>query len=347
MKLTLYPYELPFKDPFTISRKSKTTQPLLVVKLEENGLYGLGETADNSYYNMTVPKLMDDLEEVRLVVENYTLEDPASFWDDLYGPLKHNHFALCALDMAAWDLYAKKQGKKLYEVWDLDISRNPLTDYTIGIDSIENMVKKMEAFLWPIYKIKLGTKEDVAIVKALRTHSDSIFRVDANCAWSTSETLGNAKALKDLGVEFIEQPMPAPKEIKGTDEWEEIKRVFGQSALPIIADESCIVEEDVERCQGYFHGINIKLTKCGGITPALRMIKKARSLGLKVMVGSMNESTVGTSAVAHLLPYLDYVDMDGPLLLAKDIAEGVKFDYGKIIYADRPGTGAELKESSQ
>src|SRR5690606_32944247 len=125
---------------------------------------------------------------------------------------------------------------------------------------------------------------------------------------------------------------------------EGMKKVFRDAALPLIADESCVQEEDVLSCQGLFHGINIKLTKCGGITPALRMISRAKQLGLRVMTGSMNESTVGTSAVAHLLPYLDYVDMDGPLLLGEDIADGVRFDAGRIIYADRPGTGARLKD---
>lgn len=337
MDLILYPFELPFRHPFTISRKSKSTQPLLVVKLQEEGLYGLGETADNSYYRMTIPRLTEDIERVEPILKEYDLQEPEQFWSDLHTHLQHNMFALCALDMAGWDLYAKKQNKKLYEVWGLDISHNPMTDYTIGIDTIENMVTKLKEFPWPIYKIKLGTEEDVAIIQALRKYTDAIFRVDANCAWRSDEAIENSKILADLNVEFIEQPLPA-------EDREGIKKVYKYSALPIIADESCIMEEDVTQCEGHFHGINIKLTKCGGITPALRMIARAKQLNLKVMTGSMNESTVGTSAVAHLLPYLDYVDMDGPLLLAEDTAKGVTFDQGKVIYADRPGTGAILKE---
>ncbi|MGH2643110.1 MAG: mandelate racemase/muconate lactonizing enzyme family protein, partial [Chitinophagaceae bacterium] len=278
----------------------------------------------------------EDIEDVRSLLKKYSLQEPEQFWSDLYSSLQHNLFALCALDMAAWDLYAKIRNKKLYEIWNLDISHNPMTDYTIGIDTIENMVGKLMEFPWPIYKIKLGTKEDVAIVQALRKHTDAVFRVDANCAWNANETIENSKALADLNVEFIEQPVPAENR-------EGIKKAFKYSALPLIADESCIIEEDVIRCAGYFHGINIKLTKCGGITPALRMIARAKQLNLKVMIGSMNESTIGTSAVAHLLPYLDYVDMDGPLLLAEDTADGVTFDKGKVIYANRPGTGAILK----
>jgi L-alanine-DL-glutamate epimerase-like enolase superfamily enzyme len=335
MKLTLYPFELKFRHTFTISRKSKDVQPTLVARLEQDGYSGIGETVDNSYYNMTVPHLMDAINTHRTFIENYTLTTPALFWQEMYPLLQDNLFALCALDIAVWDLYAQQQQKKLYEVWQLDISHNPLTDYTIGIDTIENMVRKLEEFPWPIYKIKLGTKEDIAIIRELRKHTTAVFRVDANCAWGVAETLRNAVALKELGVEFIEQPMPAADK-------EGMKQVYEKVVLPVIADESCIVEQDVARCHGYFHGINIKLTKCGGITPALRMIAEAKRLGMKVMAGSMNESTAGTSAVAHLLPLLDYVDMDGPLLLAEDTAAGIKIENGRIIYADRSGTGALL-----
>ena len=122
-----------------------------------------------------------------------------------------------------------------------------------------------------------------------------------------------------------------------------MKKVFIESELPIIADESCIVESDVSQCHGLFHGVNIKLTKCGGLTPALRMIAEAKKLGMKTMVGCMTESSVGISAIAHLLPLLDYVDMDGSLLISNDPATGVTFNYGKVIYAAENGTGASLK----
>ncbi len=339
MELTLYPFELKFRHTFTISRKSKDVQPLLVARLAQNGFSGLGETADNSYYNITVPMLMDAINAHRPFIENYTLDTPEVFWDEMYPRLKNNMFALCAIDLAAHDLYAQQLGKKLYEVWHLDPSDNPMTDYTIGIDTVEHMVRKLQEFPWPIYKIKLGTKDDIAIIRELRKHTSAVFRVDANCAWGVDETLRNAEAFRELGVEFIEQPMPAA-------DWDGMKKVFELSALPLIADESCIVEQDVARCHGFFHGINIKLTKCGGITPARRMILEAKQRGMKVMTGSMNESTVGTSAVAHLLPYLDFVDMDGPLLLAEDIASGVRIENGVIHYADRNGTGAVLTRTS-
>jgi L-Ala-D/L-Glu epimerase / N-acetyl-D-glutamate racemase len=203
------------------------------------------------------------------------------------------------------------------------------------------MVAKLNEFPgWPIYKIKLGTDRDLEIVRALRQHTNAIFRVDANCGWTAEQTIRNSFELKSLGVEFIEQPLKA-------DQWDAMRRVRAQSVLPIIADESCIVESDVERCAGVFHGINIKLVKCGGLTPARRMIAKARQLGLSVMVGCMTESTVGISAIAQLLPLLDYVDMDGAVLLAKDIADGVRLDRGRCLYPDRPGHGVALTSSGR
>src|SRR5688572_18865908 len=174
---------------------------------------------------------------------------------------------------------------------------------------------------WPIYKIKLGTKYDLDIVRELRKHTDAAFRVDANCGWTADEAIANSHELATLGVEFIEQPLPA-------NEWDAMKRVHCESELPIIADESCIAESDVERCVGHFHGVNVKLVKCGGLTPARRMAVRARELGMKAMVGCMTESTVGISAIAQLLPLLDYVDMDGAALLAEDIASGVKVERG-------------------
>ncbi len=190
---------------------------------------------------------------------------------------------------------------------------------------------------WPIYKIKLGTPDDLKIVRELRRHTTAVFRVDANCSWTVEETIANSRELKALGVEFIEQPLAAGN-------WEGMKRVFAESALPVMADESCLVEEDVPRCLGFFHGINIKLVKCGGMTPARRMIDAARRLGLKVMIGCMTESTVGISAIAQFLPLLDYVDMDGAMLIARDVASGVRLEKGRALFPDENGNGVRLLE---
>lgn len=335
MKLILRTYNLKLRHTFRISRKSIDFQPSLIVELQEDGFSGFGEATSNPYYNITVDILQNDIEKIRDVVEATSDETPEEFWSKINGLLGTNTFAVCALDNAYNDLYARKKGKKLYELWNYEISNNPLTNYTIGIDSIENMVRKLKEFPWPIYKIKLGTPDDIDIVTELRKHTDAIFRVDANCAWTVDETLKNAQILKELGVEFIEQPLKA-------NDWEGQREVFKNSVLPLMADESCITETDVAKCHNHFHGVNIKLMKCGGITPGRRMITEAKKLDLKTMVGCMTESTVGISAIAHLLPELDYVDMDGALLLSEDIASGVIVKNGKTYYADGTGTGVIL-----
>ncbi len=335
MKLKLHTYDLVLKHTFTISRESRNTQPTLIVELIDDGFHGFGETSSNTYYKITMENLNDQITENQAFIESLSDATPDEFWTKLQPLFKNNMFALCALDMAFNDLYARKKGKKLYEVWGLQAANNPMTDYTIGIDTIETMVAKMKELPWPIYKIKLGTKNDIEIVTELRKHTNAIFRIDANCGWTADEAIENSFKLKELGVEFLEQPLRA-------DDIEGHKKLYKNSALPIIADESCIIESDVEKCAGLFHGVNVKLTKCGGLTPGKRMLEKAKSLGLKTMVGCMTESSIGISAIAHLLPLLDYVDMDGTLLLKEDIATGITIKDGVILYANENGIGGNL-----
>ncbi len=327
---------LEFRHPFTISKGTKTHQPALLVELDFFGIKGYGEAPEIKYYNIPVDKMIADIEEKKQFIEKFSFTEPGRYWHYLHHLFPQNPFLVCALDMAGWDIYGKMKRKQLYQLWNLDISKNPLTDITIGIDTIENMIYKIKEKPWPIYKIKLGTNEDVEIITALRKHTSSVFRIDANAAWHPKEALEKINIFKTLGVEFIEQPL-------AKDDWEGMKFLYENSPLPLIADESCVSENDVEKCKVYFHGINIKLTKCSGVTPALRMISKARELDMKVMIGCMNESSIGTSAIAQLLPLLDYVDMDGPLLLSEDVGNGVKFDHGKIIYSHLNGIGVDVQ----
>ncbi len=335
MKISYKKSNLPFKHPFTISKGTKTHQPALLIELDHFGIKGYGEAPAIVYYNITVEKMMEDIERKRVFLEKFNFTEPDRYWHYLHHLFPENPFLVCALDMAGWDIYGKIKRKQLYDLWNLDISGNPLTDITIGIDTIDNMVQKMKETPWPIYKIKLGTDNDIGIMQELRKHTDSVFRIDANAAWTAEDALMKINAFKDLDVEFIEQPL-------AKDDWEGMKFLFEQSSIPLIADESCVGEHDVKRCYQHFHGINIKLTKCSGITPALRMIKEARHLEMKVMVGCMNESTIGSAAIAQLLPLIDYADMDGPLLLSEDTATGVTFDNGKVIYSEGYGLGVEV-----
>jgi L-alanine-DL-glutamate epimerase-like enolase superfamily enzyme len=338
MKLTLSTYELKTRHPFTISRGTTITQQTLIVDLEQDGVHGYGESNQCTFYGATIENMSAALEGVRPLVESRQLTDPAALWGELDPKLSDNRFAQSALDQAAWDLCGKLRGMPVWRLWGLSIDHCPPTDYTIGIDPIEKMVAKLrEKPDFPIYKVKLGTDHDLEIMQALRKVTDAVFRIDANCAWTVDETIEKSRALKTLGVEFIEQPMPR-------DAWKEMPRVRRESALPVIADESSMTEDDVARCDGLFHGVNIKIAKAGGLTPGKRMLEDARRRGMKTMIGCFTESSVGISAMAQLLPLVDYADLDGILIIANDIASGVTIERGKILFPKENGTGVRLLE---
>ena len=333
MKVNYWEFNLPFTHAFTIAHGTKTHQPTLIVELALGPYAGYGEAPAISYYNITVAKMIADLEQRKGMVEKFALTDPERYWHYLHHLYPNNPFLVCALDMAAWDLWGKMKNKPLHLLWNTPfVHPTPQTDFTIGMDTIERMVEKMQEKPWPIYKIKMGAKKDVAMVAELRKHSTAVFRVDANAGWTLNEALEKIPALADLGVEFIEQPLHKC-------DWEGMKVLYEKSTLPLIADESCVFEQDVEKCAAHFHGINIKLTKCSGITPARRMIKKARELNLKVMMGCMNESSIGAAAIAHFAPQLDYIDADGPLLLTRDLAAGISFQNATLLPSANPGLG--------
>lgn len=337
MKLSYQSFQLKLRDPFTISRGTTTVQPTLIVRLEHAGLVGLGEATTNDYYGATLENMTRLLETVSPKLADYRLENPAELWRELDPKLAENRFAQCALDCAAWDLYAQMQGLPLWKLWGLNPDEGyPPTCYTIGLDTPEVMLRKMNAMPgWPIYKIKLDATGGLDIVRTLRQATDSIFRVDANCSWQPENVLERAQELSKLNVELIEQPLPA-------EAYEQMRPLKGRSPLPLMADESCQVEADVNRCIDSFDAVNIKLVKCGGLTPARRMIARAKQNGLKVMVGCMTESSVGIAAGANLLPLLDYADLDGALLLAEDIATGLTWQFGKWQPTKQPGLGVRL-----
>lgn len=337
MKLNYTVSNLPFHYPFTISGgRTKTHQPALIVSLSLGRFAGYGEAPAINYYNITTDDMVADLEKKKNFVEKFAFTDPERYWHYLHHLFPHNPFLVCALDMAGWDLYGQMKGLPLYKIWNTNFDNTPLTDYTIGIASEEEMIQKMKAFPWPVYKIKAGFENDIEVIQTLRKYTDAVFRIDANGGWTLEQALQKIPVLKELGVELIEQPLHK-------DDLASMKVLMKESPLPLFADESCVFEQDIEKCAGLFHGINIKLTKCSGITPARRMIQKARELEMKVMMGCMNESTIGSAAIAHFLPQLDYVDMDGPLLLAEDLADGLEYNNGKITVAEKPGLGITAK----
>jgi len=332
LQLKYYSFDLPFTHPFTIAKGTKTHQPTLITMLGLGQLRGCGEATAIGYYGVTIEGMMETLAARRADIERYALTDPHRFWHFLHHLIPGQHFLISALDTAGWDLFAQMRRMPLYQLLGIKWENVPVTDYTIGIDSPEKMVEKLQARPWPVYKIKCGSADDIDTLRLLRQHTNAPFRVDANEGWTLDDAKKLLPDLAKLGVVLVEQPLHRAA-------YEEMQELKATSVLPLYADESCRTEDEVKKCVGSYDGINIKLSKCGGITPAMRMIKEAQKLGLRVMMGSMNESTVGAAAVAHLLPLLHEADVDGPLLLAQDLAEGLTYHNGIIGLSGRPGLG--------
>ncbi|MCA9132692.1 MAG: dipeptide epimerase [Planctomycetales bacterium] len=339
MHVSCQSYDLRLRDPFTISRGTVTVQPTLIVRLEHEGLVGLGEATTNDYYGVTLQSMSTALQRVAPQLANHQLENPAELWRELDPLLQDCRFAQCALDCAVWDLYAQQHGQPLWQLWGLRADDGyPPSCFTIGLDTPEQMVRKMHDMPdWPVYKIKLDASGGMSLVRRLRQETQSTFRVDANCSWEQRHVQGWAEELAALDVELIEQPLPA-------EAYEAMRGLKGKCAIPLMADESCQVESDVDRCIEAFDAINVKLVKCGGLTPARRMITRAKQNGLKVMVGCMTESSIGIAAGVHLLPLLDYADLDGALLLAEDIAAGLRWEAGYCRLPEKPGLGVTLNK---
>src|SRR4029078_2473499 len=225
------------KNSFTISKGTKTHQQTLLIELDYFGVKAYGEAPFISYYNITIEKMKEDLERKKLFLEKFAFSDPERYWHYLHHLFPDNSFLVCALDMAGWDLYGKLKRKQWHELWGLNTSDSPLTDFTIGIDTIDTMVKKMKERPWPIYKVKVGVPGDIEMVTELRKHTNAVLRVDANAGWTLEEALEKIPQLKELGVELVEQPL-------AKDNWEGMKILYRESSIPLIADESCVAETD-------------------------------------------------------------------------------------------------------
>lgn len=335
LQLNYKQFDIPFQYPFRTAHGLKTSQPTLVVSLGFRGVTGYGEATAITYYDVSVERMIAILEQYKVAIERYSLIDPERFWHFLHHLMPNENFLICALDMAAWDLFAKLRKKKIYELWNMPWHNNTPTDYTIGIDSIDNMLEKVKQNPSPVYKVKLGLSQDIEMIEAIRGITDSKIRIDANAGWTLEQARTIIPALKKLDVELIEQPL-------AKDNFEDMQLLFQESELPLIADESCVIEADVDKCCAVFHGINIKLTKCGGLTPALRMIENARSKNKLVMMGCMNENVIGSAAIAQFIPQLDFVDADGPLLHKLQIAEGLTYENGKMNLGEFAGLGIKM-----
>jgi L-alanine-DL-glutamate epimerase-like enolase superfamily enzyme len=329
------------RHPFVIARGGSSEYRVVRVTVTDaDGAEGWGEAAPNRFYGESVESVVAALARFAPVLEHVDAWALETAEADMNAALGRNGSAKSGVSAALHDLVGKRLGVPLYRLWGLDRAKVPRSSYTIAIAaSNDELLRRVEeAAPYPILKVKLGTDRDEEIIRTVRRAApDKTLRVDANAGWTPKRALRLIDLLVELGVEFVEQPVPA-------HDLEGLRYVRARSLLPVIADESCVTASDIPRLVGAVDGINIKLSKCGGLREALRMIATARAHGLLVMAGCMVETSLGISAAAHFAPLLDFADLDGAALLRDDPYEGAAIDGGVIRVPDAPGLGVRLRD---
>jgi len=330
------PVDLKLTIPFRIARGVQLTSPNAIVQINYDEYTGYGEAAPDEYYGENQQTVLACVSAFagNLGDDPFVIEDIIHRLDKA---IRLNPSAKAAVDMALYDLMGKVLGVPLYKLLGLNPKHTPHTSFTIGIDTPVEMAKKaLIAKDYPILKIKVGTKHDLDIIKAIRDVTNAIIRVDANTGWTPKEAIKTINALAPYNIEFVEQPIVA-HDLPG------LKLIRDNVPIPIIADESCVTVEDIPRVAECVDGVNLKLMKCGGIRHALKMIHVARAHNLRVMIGCMIESSLAITAAAHLTPLVDYADLDGHLLISDDPYVGVTVEKGKLVLPDSAGLGVKVR----
>jgi L-alanine-DL-glutamate epimerase-like enolase superfamily enzyme len=336
MKLSYQFYQLDLKYPFKIANYSRTSTPLVLLQLQLDGFTGYGEASMVPYMGESHETATKFLNKIDLSVLKFPFyyAEIISYFDKL-APAQPAIKA--ALDIALHDLEGKLTAKPCFGLFGADPQNMPLTSVTIGMDTLETVIRKVkEANDCRILKVKLGGENDKKLIETIRTISDLPLYVDANQGWTDlNKSLDLIFWLKEQGVLVIEQPMS--KNNPEANAW-----ITAHSPIPILADEAVQRLADVERAKGIYHGINIKLMKSAGMYEAHQMIIKARELGLKVMIGCMSETSCATLAAAALAPLCDWADLDGPFLTKNNPYPDPAFKDGKWILENVPGLGLRV-----
>jgi L-alanine-DL-glutamate epimerase-like enolase superfamily enzyme len=344
MKLQFHNLDIPYEFTFTISRHSHTHATTVIAELtyEEAGkvYVGHGESVPSEFYGENAASVGAFYERLQ---RDHVLDDLTPFdiqkLQECFSALDGNLAAKSAIDQAFYDLQGKILDRPLWQLWGLDPEKAPKSSYTIGIADLETAKRKTEIALsrgYDVLKVKLGSPNDVDLFKAIRAlapHPEITMRVDANAAWEVDAAIDICHLLHEHHVEFVEEPL------KLTCSDADYAKLKAQSPIPLMADESCHTLADIPRCAEFFHAINLKHTKTGGLTESLRMIHAARAHNLTIMLGGFGESSLSVTAFAQLSPLVDYCDLDGALLMAEDAYEGVIFQGSRFSLPNRPGLG--------
>ena len=333
MNLTYRPYMLELKHVFTIATNSRTTTPIVLTEVEFNGVVGYGEASMPPYLGETHESVQAFLSKVELNRYDNPF-DLETILRDIDSMAPHNPAAKASVDIALHDLVGKLMGQPWYRIWGYDHNKTPFTSFTIGLDTPDVVRQKTkEAEEFKVLKVKLGRDTDKEMIDTIRSVTDKPITGDVNQGWTNREkSLEMLHWLKERGVVMVEQPLPKER-------IDDLAWLTERSPLPIIGDEGVQRLADVKNAVGVYHGINIKLMKSTGMREAQKMLTLARSLGMKVMLGCMTETSCAISAASHLSPMVDWADLDGALLIKNDIFDGTKIINGKVTLTDRPGIG--------
>jgi L-alanine-DL-glutamate epimerase-like enolase superfamily enzyme len=329
LSLRHHEFTLELRHTFRLARGDSDSRRVLMVEIENDGLVGRGEAAPIARYHQDAASAARAAEQMAARIADVRAFDQAAARAAVPG----EPAAEAAVDMALRDLAGKRLGAPLYELLGIDPSTMPLTSFTIGMDTpeiVEQKVREAEGFA--VLKVKMGSKDDARVLETVRRVTDLPLRVDANEGWTLDEALARLEWLQDMGVELVEQPLPA-------DQHAQMCELRKRSPLPLFADESVARAEDIPRLAEAFDGINIKLMKCGGVGEALRMIHVARAHGMQIMLGCMVESSLAITAAAHIAPLVDFADLDGNLLIRNDPFVGAGVENGRLVLPPGPGLG--------
>jgi L-alanine-DL-glutamate epimerase-like enolase superfamily enzyme len=328
MRVTTEPLDLFLRTTFTIAHGSSDVRHNVLVRIDE----GLGEAPIVPYYNETPRGVMDYVARVASLLG----DDPFQVEDILARLPRTSAAGYAAIEVALHDLIGKRLGVPLYKLFGLNPARVPETSFTISIDQPEVMAARAKESGLPILKIKVGAGNDVSIVKAIRQATSARLRLDANAGWTREQAAQIIPQLADYDIEFVEQPLVR-------EDWEGLRWLKQRVSVPIFADESAQTERDLPKLAGAIDGVVVKLMKTGGLRGAIKTMAVARALDMQIMLSCMVESSVGVTAAAHIAPLADYVDLDGPLLIANDPFIGLRYDGAQIMLPDGPGLGLQPK----